>query len=81
MGVLYQSGGRAKEYCEWAVNLYENCSYGCLYCYAPLVLHKTREEFMKALPPEMEEYTLAMEKLDSLQYANHQVRLQLAQRK
>ena len=38
-------------------------------------------DMLKALPPDMEEYTLAMEKLDSLQYANHQVRLQLAQRK
>ena len=38
-------------------------------------------DMLKALPPDMEEYTLAMEKLDSLQYANHQVRLQLAQRR
>ncbi len=45
MKVLYQPGGRAREYAEWAVNLYAGCKNGCRYCYVPLLLRKTREEF------------------------------------
>jgi DNA repair photolyase len=32
------------------VNVYTGCSHGCIYCYAPKVLRKTREEFAKVEP-------------------------------
>lgn len=43
--LIYQPKGRAREYAEWAVNIYQGCEHGCTYCYAPLVLHKNRCQF------------------------------------
>ncbi len=45
MGVIYQPGGRAREYCELALNLYKGCSHGCTYCYVPM--RQDRESFHK----------------------------------
>ena len=42
---IYQPAGRAREYADWALNLYNGCTHGCVYCYAPLVLRKAREDF------------------------------------
>jgi len=47
MSVIYEPRGKAKEYCELAVNLYHGCDHGCLYCYAPNATYKSREEFSK----------------------------------
>lgn len=43
--VIYEPRGKAAEYGELAVNLYNGCSHGCVYCYAPNVVKKSREEF------------------------------------
>lgn len=43
--VIYETTGRAKEFNELACNLFDGCSHGCLYCYSPLVTHKTKEQF------------------------------------
>ena len=43
--IIYETGGRAREYCELAANLYRGCDHGCIYCYAPLALKCKREEF------------------------------------
>ncbi len=45
MKVIYEPKGKAGEYGELAVNLYNGCGHGCVYCYAPSVVHKSREEF------------------------------------
>lgn len=45
MSVIYEPHGKAREYCELAVNLYHGCDHGCLYCYAPAATYKTREAF------------------------------------
>jgi DNA repair photolyase len=45
MKAIYEPKGRAKEYAELACNLYTGCAHDCRYCWAPNVLHKTREEF------------------------------------
>lgn len=47
MSVIYEPKGKAKEYCELAVNLYHGCDHGCLYCYAPAATYKMREDFIK----------------------------------
>ena len=48
--VLYQPKGAAREYCEWAANLYRGCAHGCTYCYAPAVLREDRETFRRVRP-------------------------------
>lgn len=45
--IIYESRGKAREYCELAANLYRGCSHSCTYCYAPLAIHISREEFYK----------------------------------
>ena len=52
MKVIYEPRGRAREYAPLAVSLYRGCAHGCLYCFAPNVLHRTREDFLNALPRE-----------------------------
>lgn len=51
MKVIYEPKGRAKEYADLAVNLYNGCSHGCEYCYAPQVMHKTKEDFFGSPAP------------------------------
>jgi DNA repair photolyase len=31
---IYQPTGRAREYCDWALNIYDSCNHGCTYCWA-----------------------------------------------
>lgn len=50
MKVIYHPKGKAGEYADWALNLFTGCQHGCVYCYAPTVLHKTKEEFQKVEP-------------------------------
>lgn len=43
--IIYESRGKAKEYCELAANLYKGCGHGCTYCYAPSATFKKRDVF------------------------------------
>ncbi len=45
MSIIYKPKGRAREYSELACNLFNGCEHGCVYCYAPACLRKTRDEF------------------------------------
>lgn len=49
--VIYEPTGRAREYAALACNLYQGCSHGCRYCYAPACLHTSREAFHAATEP------------------------------
>ena len=45
MRPIYQPSGKAREYADYALNLYTGCPNGCDYCYAPSVLRKSPAEF------------------------------------
>ena len=45
--IIYESRGKAREYCELAANLYRGCSHCCTYCYAPATIRVNRDEFCK----------------------------------
>jgi DNA repair photolyase len=54
MSVIYQPAGRAREYAEWACNLFRGCPHACAYCYVPDVLRRTgitRYEFHREAVP------------------------------
>lgn len=50
MKPIYEPSGAAKEYGDLALNIYTGCNHGCYYCFAPNVLHKTRDDFAKVEP-------------------------------
>lgn len=50
MGVIYEPTGKAREFGDFACNLYKGCSHGCVYCYAPGVLRMGLDDFMKPVP-------------------------------
>lgn len=45
MKAIYETKGKAREYCELAVNIYDGCTNGCTYCYAPDVTRTGRKKF------------------------------------
>lgn len=51
MKPLYVPKGRAKEYGDYAVNIYTGCPHRCHYCFAPAVLHRDRVEFHSHVEP------------------------------
>jgi len=42
---IYIPKARAREYGDYACNIYRGCNHGCVYCFAPGVLRMSREEF------------------------------------
>lgn len=51
MRTIYRPSGRAREYAEFALNLYKGCEMGCSYCYAPSATFTTKKEFHKKFIP------------------------------
>ncbi len=51
MKPLYIPSGKAKEYGDYAVNIYTGCPHRCYYCFAPNVLHKEKEKFHSDVKP------------------------------
>ena len=45
MKPIYVPKGRAKEYGDYAINIYTGCPHRCYYCFAPNVLRRDREIF------------------------------------
>ena len=51
MKPIYNPKGAAKEYCEWALNIYTGCPHRCFYCYCPQVLRRNEEDFFSKVEP------------------------------
>ena len=50
--IIYTPKGKALEYAPLAVNLYTGCSHGCLYCFGPGTLRKSKAEFHSIVEPK-----------------------------
>lgn len=48
---IYKPSGAAKEYGEYALNIYDGCPHKCPYCYVPGVLRKDRAAFHANVSP------------------------------
>ena len=70
MSVIYEPKGKAREYCELAVNLYKGCNYGCSYCYVPAATFQSREKFLMTFPKEN---IIERLKLEAPKYAGREV--------
>lgn len=51
MKPIYEPKGAAKEYGDYALNIYTGCPHRCYYCFAPTVLHRDRELFHSVVEP------------------------------
>lgn len=51
MKPIYEPKGKAKEYGDYALNIYTGCPHRCFYCFAPSVLHRDREKFHSDVRP------------------------------
>ena len=51
MKYIYEPKGKAKEYGDYAINIYTGCPHRCYYCFAPNVLRKDREKFHSCVEP------------------------------
>lgn len=51
MNPIYQPRGKAREYGDYALNIYTGCPHRCYYCFAPNVLKRDREEFHNHVEP------------------------------
>ena len=49
--VIYEPKGKAREYAEYATNPFTGCDHACAYCFAPGVLHRTKNEFHQTVEP------------------------------
>lgn len=51
MKPIYVPKGAAKEYGDYALNIYTGCPHRCYYCFAPNVLHRDKEKFHSCVAP------------------------------
>lgn len=51
MKPIYEPKGKAKEYGDYAINIYTGCPHECFYCFAPSVLRKIKDDFHKCVEP------------------------------
>lgn len=51
MKPIYQPKGAAREYGDYAINIYTGCPHRCYYCFAPSVLRRNREQFHTHVEP------------------------------
>lgn len=64
MKPIYSPKGAAREYGDYALNIYTGCPHRCYYCFAPDVLRKDREAFHSNVQPRNDIYKATMVQLD-----------------
>ncbi len=69
MSIIYQPAGKAREYADWAANLFRGCSHGCVYCFAPKILYMERDKFKcsKTRPELFTQMRKDLKKIPSVQ--------------
>lgn len=50
---IYETKGRAREFCELAMNHYSGCGHRCIYCYGAKVTHQTDDAFKNLARPRL----------------------------
>ncbi len=53
MKPIYVPKGKAKEYGDYALNIYTGCPHECYYCFAPGVLRREKDVFHKCVEPRV----------------------------
>lgn len=51
MKPIYEPKGKAKEYGDYAINIYTGCPHECYYCFAPSILRKVKDDFHRCVKP------------------------------
>ena len=51
MKPIYEPKGKAKEYGDYAINIYTGCPHECFYCFAPSILRKAKDDYHKCVEP------------------------------
>lgn len=51
MKPIYEPSGKAKEYGDFAINIYTGCPHQCYYCFAPNVLKREKDNFHNNIQP------------------------------
>ncbi len=75
MKPIYVPSGAAKEYGDYAINIYTGCPHRCYYCFAPSVLRKDREAFHSNVKPRVNIVDEVRKQLESGDYTGKTVHL------
>ena len=75
MKPIYVPKGKAKEYGDYAINIYTGCPHRCYYCFAPSVLRKDREAFHSNVEPRKGIVEAVKRQLDKEQIAGKLIHL------
>ncbi len=52
MNIIYEPKGKAREYAELAINLYNGCTHGCRYCYGAKVPWVSPDQYYEMAKPK-----------------------------
>lgn len=72
---IYEPKGKAKEYGDYAINIYTGCPHRCYYCFAPGVLHRDKETFHNHVEPRPSIIEAVKKQLDKEQITGKLIHL------
>lgn len=75
MKPIYEPKGAAKEYGDYALNIYTGCPHRCWYCFAPGVLHRDKEQFHSVVEPRKNIVEETRKQLDKEQISGKLIHL------